>query len=67
MKFLRLKCEECLIRFCGWVDVDLSPLGEAEAVTAAEAIADSGIEVNQVFTSLLRRARTTVDEIVKVL
>ena len=55
-----------MIRFCGWVDVDLSPLGEAEAVTAAEAIADSGIEVNQVFTSLLRRARTTVDEIVKV-
>ena len=63
---MKLKSEECLIRFCGWVDVDLSPLGEAEAVTAAEAIADSGIEVNQVFTSLLRRARTTVDEIVKV-
>ena len=62
-----MKSEECLFRFCGWVDVDLSPLGEAEAVTAAEAIADSGIEVNQVFTSLLRRARTTVDEIVKVL
>ena len=55
-----------MIRFCGWVDVDLSPLGEAEAVTAAEAIADSGIKVKQVFTSLLRRARTTVDEIVKV-
>ena len=30
-------------RFCGWVDVGLSEVGEREAATAGEAIVASGL------------------------
>jgi len=53
-------------RFCGWVDVGLSPLGQKEATVAGEAIAASGIQVDQVYTSLLKRANITMEQIIKV-
>jgi len=50
-------------RFCGWVDVGLSSLGEKEATIAAEAINASGIPITMAFTSLLKRANITLDAI----
>ena len=52
-----------LLRFCGWVDVGLSPLGHEEALRAAEAIAASRISINIAYTSLLKRANTTLETI----
>ena len=48
-------------RFTGWVDVDLSAQGEAEAQRAGELIAEAGIELDRVFTSVLTRAIRTAD------
>jgi 2,3-bisphosphoglycerate-dependent phosphoglycerate mutase len=46
--------------FTGWVDVDLTEQGEAEATRAGEMLAESGILPDVVHTSLQRRAiRTT--------
>eukprot|EP00092_Neocalanus_flemingeri_P029419 GFUD01031944.1.p1 GENE.GFUD01031944.1~~GFUD01031944.1.p1 ORF type:complete len:262 (+),score=73.97 GFUD01031944.1:165-950(+) len=53
-------------RFCGWVDVGLSPLGYEEATTAAEAISASGIDISLVYTSLLKRANITMEKIMEV-
>jgi 2,3-bisphosphoglycerate-dependent phosphoglycerate mutase len=44
-------------RFTGWVDVPLSPRGEAEARTAGEKLRGRRIDV--VYTSVLRRAIDT--------
>ena len=52
-------------RFCGWVDVGLSDIGQKEAENAAKAIHDSGICVNKIYTSLLKRANQTVDKILE--
>src|SRR6185436_2286251 len=46
-------------RFTGWVDVPLSPKGEAEARAAGEKL--RGRRVDRVFTSVLRRAIDTAD------
>jgi 2,3-bisphosphoglycerate-dependent phosphoglycerate mutase len=46
-------------RFTGWVDVELSPKGEAEAKRAGELIAD--IPIDKVYTSVLRRAINTAN------
>jgi 2,3-bisphosphoglycerate-dependent phosphoglycerate mutase len=46
-------------RFTGWVDVDLSESGVAEAHTAADLIAAEGLTFDVVFTSLLKRAIRT--------
>lgn len=46
-------------RFTGWVDVDLSPKGEAEARRAGKLLRDLPIDV--VFTSILTRAIRTAD------
>jgi len=51
-------------RFCGWVDVGLSELGQKEAVTAGEALLASGIRPTVAYTSLLARAHMTLDVIV---
>ncbi len=48
-------------RFTGWVDVDLSAQGEAEAQRAGELIAEAGIGLDRVFTSVLTRAIRTAD------
>jgi 2,3-bisphosphoglycerate-dependent phosphoglycerate mutase len=48
-------------RFTGWVDVDLSPQGEAEARRGGELIAAAGVEFDRAFTSVLTRAIRTGD------
>lgn len=46
-------------RFTGWVDVDLSPQGEAEARRGGELIRHAGLEFDFAFTSVLTRAIRT--------
>jgi 2,3-bisphosphoglycerate-dependent phosphoglycerate mutase len=47
--------------FTGWVDVDLTPAGEAEATAGGRLINDAGIEPNILHTSVLRRAIRTAN------
>ncbi|WP_347352444.1 phosphoglyceromutase [Intrasporangium sp.] len=47
--------------FTGWVDVDLTDRGRAEAVRGGELLADAGILPDIVHTSVLRRAITTAN------
>jgi 2,3-bisphosphoglycerate-dependent phosphoglycerate mutase len=46
-------------RFTGWVDVPLSPKGEEEARKAGEKL--KGRQIDEVFTSVLKRAIDTTD------
>jgi len=46
-------------RFTGWVDVDLTPQGEAEAVSAGALLARSGVPFDKMFTSVQTRAIRT--------
>jgi len=46
-------------RFTGWVDVDLTSHGEAEAVRGGELIAKAGIAFDRAFASVLTRAIRT--------
>ncbi|HZZ87185.1 MAG TPA: 2,3-diphosphoglycerate-dependent phosphoglycerate mutase [Caulobacteraceae bacterium] len=48
-------------RFTGWVDVDLSPRGEAEARRGGELITGAGLEFDRAFASVLIRAIRTAD------
>jgi 2,3-bisphosphoglycerate-dependent phosphoglycerate mutase len=48
-------------RFTGWVDVDLTPQGEAEARWGGELIAAAGVEFDRAFASVLTRAIRTAD------
>jgi len=48
-------------RFTGWVDVDLTPQGEAEAVHSGELLARSGVAFDKVFTSVQTRAIRTAN------
>ena len=45
--------------FTGWVDVELSDQGRAEAQRAGELLAESGIKPDLLYTSKLRRAINT--------
>jgi 2,3-bisphosphoglycerate-dependent phosphoglycerate mutase len=47
--------------FTGWVDVDLSEQGRTEATRAGQLIAESGIQLDIQYTSLLKRAIHTAD------
>jgi 2,3-bisphosphoglycerate-dependent phosphoglycerate mutase len=47
-------------RFTGWVDVDLTPEGEAQATKGGELIRAAGIEIDRAFTSVLTRAIRTM-------
>ncbi len=47
-------------RFTGWVDVDLSAAGEAEARKGGELIAAAGLQFDRAFTSVLTRAIRTL-------
>jgi 2,3-bisphosphoglycerate-dependent phosphoglycerate mutase len=47
--------------FTGWVDVDLTPRGEAEASRGGELMAEHGLLPDVVHTSVLRRAIRTAD------
>ena len=46
-------------RFTGWVDVDLTPQGEAEAIRAGELIREAGLAFDRGFASVLTRAIRT--------
>ena len=46
-------------RFTGWVDVDLTPRGEAEAAKGGELIKSAGLEIDRCFTSVQTRAIRT--------
>jgi 2,3-bisphosphoglycerate-dependent phosphoglycerate mutase len=46
-------------RFTGWVDVDLTAEGEAQARRGGELIKAEGLAIDQVFTSVLTRAIRT--------
>jgi 2,3-bisphosphoglycerate-dependent phosphoglycerate mutase len=48
-------------RFTGWVDVDLSAQGEAEARRGGELIAAAELEFDRAFASVLTRAIRTAD------
>ena len=48
-------------RFTGWVDVDLSPRGVAEAERGGELIRAAGLEFDRAYTSVLTRAIRTCD------
>ena len=47
--------------FTGWVDVDLNDQGRGEAKRAGQLIAESGIQLDIQYTSLLKRAIHTAD------
>jgi 2,3-bisphosphoglycerate-dependent phosphoglycerate mutase len=47
--------------FCGWVDVDLSEKGYAEAARGGELLKEKGVLPDVVHTSVLRRAITTAN------
>lgn len=47
--------------FTGWVDVDLSEVGEEEAVTGGELLIDADIYPGVLHTSVLKRAIRTAD------
>ncbi|MGH3674857.1 MAG: 2,3-bisphosphoglycerate-dependent phosphoglycerate mutase, partial [Mycobacterium sp.] len=42
--------------FTGWVDVDLTDKGRAEAIRGGELIAEQGLLPDVLYTSVLRRA-----------
>ncbi len=46
-------------RFTGWVDVDLTAEGEAQATKAGELIRAAGLSIDRCFTSVLTRAIRT--------
>jgi 2,3-bisphosphoglycerate-dependent phosphoglycerate mutase len=48
-------------RFTGWVDVDLTPEGEAEARHGGELIKASGTKFDRAYTSILKRAIRTAE------
>lgn len=48
-------------QFTGWVDVDLTAKGEAEAKRGGELLAEQGILPDVLYTSLLRRAIRTAN------
>jgi len=51
--------------FTGWKDVDLTEQGIAEAHKAAQLLKGAGIRFDEAFTSDLKRARHTLDIILK--
>jgi len=46
-------------RFTGWVDVDLTPEGEAQARKSGQLLAESGVPFDKLFTSVQTRAIRT--------
>jgi 2,3-bisphosphoglycerate-dependent phosphoglycerate mutase len=48
-------------QFTGWVDVDLTDKGRAEAVRSGELLAEHNLLPDVLYTSLLRRAITTAN------
>src|SRR5579871_575437 len=48
-------------RFTGWIDIELTPQGEQEALEAGRKISVAGIHMDKAFTSVLKRAIQTLD------
>ena len=48
-------------RFTGWTDVDLSEKGIQEATSSGEILKESGFEFDLAYSSLLLRAKRTMD------
>jgi 2,3-bisphosphoglycerate-dependent phosphoglycerate mutase len=48
-------------RFTGWVDVDLTELGEAEAKAGGKLLAEEGLDLRILHTSVLTRAIRTAE------
>ena len=65
MKLVLLRHGECKWnlenKFTGWTDVDLTEKGEAEAKNAGELIKNENINIDLVFTSVLKRAINTMN------
>lgn len=51
----------CRETFTGWTDVDLSPIGEQEAIRTAKILSQTtrGVNIDALFTSTLTRAKMT--------
>lgn len=47
-------------KFTGWVDVDLTPEGEAQAKKGGELIKAAGLQIDRAYTSVLTRAIRTL-------
>ena len=47
-------------RFTGWVDVDLTPQGRAEAQAAGDLLRAKGYRFDRAYTSVLKRAIRTL-------
>ncbi len=47
-------------RFTGWIDIDLTPQGMAEAREAGEKLKVANIHIDEAFTSVLKRAIDTL-------
>ncbi|MEC8623595.1 MAG: 2,3-bisphosphoglycerate-dependent phosphoglycerate mutase, partial [Bdellovibrionota bacterium] len=54
-------------RFTGWVDVDLSENGILEAKEAAKVLKENAIEIDYVYTSVLKRSIQTAELILDTL
>ncbi len=54
-------------KFTGWVDVDLSPAGEAEAKKAGQSLAAMNVKWDLAHTSRLKRAQETLKIVLGVL
>ena len=54
-------------RFTGWADVALSPAGHTEAETAGRLLKQAGYRFDVCFTSVLQRARNTLDIVLHTL
>ncbi|HRD44996.1 MAG TPA: 2,3-diphosphoglycerate-dependent phosphoglycerate mutase [Caulobacter sp.] len=48
-------------RFTGWVDVDLTAEGEAQAKRGGELLKEAGVHIDRVFSSVLTRANRTAE------
>lgn len=55
-----------MVRFTGWADVELTEHGKKQAAAVARCLKLFGLHPNAVYTSLLRRARDSLQEMVNV-
>ncbi|MDR2039241.1 MAG: 2,3-diphosphoglycerate-dependent phosphoglycerate mutase, partial [Bacteroidales bacterium] len=54
-------------RFTGWTDVDLSPTGVQEAMSAGKILKENGFVFEKAFTSYLKRAIKTLNQVLDVM
>jgi 2,3-bisphosphoglycerate-dependent phosphoglycerate mutase len=54
-------------RFTGWMDVNLTPNGEREALAAGELLKHEGYDFDVAYTSVLKRAIRTLNSVLDVL